>query len=97
VTTDRRVVGLSVAGVILAGVLASAFVFAPRACEGGLDLYFWSGVAGLVMLVSLPFVVHLGGSILGSIGWAFGFFLLGVGVWLGGLVAANVQILCRLF
>jgi hypothetical protein len=94
---DRRATGVSVACAILAGVFASAFVFAPRACEGGLDLYFWSGVGALVMLVILPFLVHLGGSILGSIGWAFGFFLLGIGVWVGGLVAANVQILCRLF
>jgi hypothetical protein len=95
--SPRRTAGLSITVTILAGVFASAFVFAPRSCEGGLDLYFWSGVAGLTMLAILPFVVRAGASLLGSIGWAFGLLLLGAGVWLGGLLAANVQILCRLF
>ena len=51
----------------------------------------------IAMLVSLPFLMHLGGSVLGSLGWAFGLLLLGIGVWLAGLFAANVTILCRLF
>ena len=96
-TIDRRTAGVCAVGAILAGVFASAFVLAPRACEGGLELYFWSGVAGLVALVILPFLVRLGGSVLGSVGWAFGFFLLGASVWVGGLAAANVRIVCRLF
>jgi hypothetical protein len=94
---DRRIVGLSIAIAIGAGVLGSAFLFAPRACEGGLDIYLWSGVAALVMLAILPFVLRLGGSVLGSTGWAFGLVLLGAATWVGGLAAANFRILCRLF
>ena len=60
-------------------------------------MYFVSGVAALALLLALPFLTHLGGSVLGSLGWAFGLMVLGVGVWLAGLLAANVQILCRLF
>jgi hypothetical protein len=96
-TFDRKAVGVSLAIAIVAGVFGAAFLFAPRACEGGLDLYFWSGVAALIMLAILPFVLRLGGSFLGSIGWAFGLLLLGAATWIGALVAANFQILCRLF
>lgn len=96
-TPHRRTAGISVAIAVVAGVFASAFLFAPRACEGGLDLYFWSGAAALVMLAMLPFVLRLGGSVLRSMGWAFGLLLLGAAAWVGGLLAANFRILCRLF
>jgi hypothetical protein len=94
---NRRTVGFSIAGIIAASVFALAFAVASRACEGGLDLYFWSGVAALAILVTLPFLMHFGGSLLGSLGWAFGLLLFGIGVWLAGLFAANVRIICRLF
>jgi hypothetical protein len=60
-------------------------------------MYFVSGVGALALLLALPFITHLGGSALGSLGWAFGLLILGIGVWLAGLLAANFQILCRLF
>ena len=82
---------------IVAGIFAAAFLFAPRACEGGLDFYFWSGGAALVMLAILPFVMRQGGSLLGVMGWSFGLLLLGAATWVGGLAAANFRILCRLF
>ena len=94
---NRRTVGRGIAGAIFATVFALAFIVAPSACEGGFGVYFVSGVVALAMLVSLPFLMHLGGSVLGSLGWAFGLLLLGIGVWLAGLLAANVTILCRLF
>ena len=74
-----------------------AFVFAPHACEGGFDLYVWSGFATLAALLVLPFVAHMGSSVLVSLAWAFGLALLGFGIWLAGLVSANVFVLCRLF
>jgi hypothetical protein len=57
---NRRTVGSSIAGIISASVFALAFGVASRACEGGLELYFWSGVAALAILVTLPFLMHFG-------------------------------------
>lgn len=93
----RRNLALGVVGGINATVLALAFVFAPTSCEGGFGMYFLSGVGALAMLLALPFLMHLGSTVLGSMGWALGLLLLGVGVWLTGLLTANFRILCRLF
>lgn len=90
-------IGVGLAASIGLVIFALAFVVAPHACEGGLDVYFWCGVAALAALLALPFVMHMSGSFLASFGWAVGFLVLGFGVWLGGLVAANVRIICRLF
>jgi hypothetical protein len=90
-------IGVGLAASIGLVVFALAFVVAPRACEGGLDVYLWCGVAALAALLALSFVTHLSGSLLASFGWAVGFAVLGFGAWLGGLVAANVRIICRLF
>lgn len=94
---SRRAIGLCIAAAIGAIVFASAFVLAPHACEGGFDLYVWSGLAALAALIALPFVAHMGGSVLTSLAWAFGMVVFGLGVWLAGLVSANVFVLCRLF
>ena len=94
---SRRTVGLIVAAGIGATVFALAFIVAPHACEGGFDLYVWCGIVALIALMALPFVAHMGTSSLGSLGWAFGLLVFGLGVWLAGLVSANVFVLCRLF
>jgi hypothetical protein len=85
------------AGGVNAALFLSAFVVAPKACEGGLEVYFWAGVAGLVALLALPFVVRTGSSLLASLAWSLAFGLFGAAVWVGGLSAANVRIICRLF
>lgn len=90
-------IGIGLAASIGLVIFALAFIVAPHACEGGLDVYLWCGVAALAVLLALPFVTHMSSSLLGSFGWAAGFLVLGFGVWLGGLVAANVRIICRLF
>ena len=85
------------AGGFSAALFLSAFVVAPNACEGGLEVYFWAGVVALIALLALPFVVRTGGSLLASLAWSLAFVLLGAAVWVGGLSAANVRIICRLF
>jgi hypothetical protein len=88
---------LLAAAVICAIVLALAFVVAPRSCEGGLTLYFWSGMAALLLLIALPFVAHAGPSLPARLLWSLGLALGGVAAWFAGLFLANVQIMCRLF
>ena len=93
----RSTIGfISVAGISLA-VFALAVFVAPRACDGGLELYFWSGVGALVVLAALPFAVRMSASRFARVAWAFGFVVFGTGVWFAGLFAANVRIMCRLF
>lgn len=94
---NRKAVGVSVAAAIGAVIFALAFILAPRACDGGFDLYVWSGIAMIVVLLALPFVAHMGQSVLGSVGWAFGLTVFGLGVWLAGLLSSDVFVLCRLF
>jgi hypothetical protein len=90
-------IGVGLAASIGLFIFVFAFIVAPHACEGGLDVYFWCGIAALAALLALPFVTHMSDSLLTSLGWAVGFLVLGFGAWLGGLVAANVRIVCRLF
>lgn len=81
------------AGVSVA-LFALAFVVAPWSCAGGVETYGWSGIAALGAMLALPFVACTGDSLLARAG--LGFALLAAVVWLAGLFAANVRILCRL-
>ena len=85
------------AGAISLALFAFAFWVAPSACDGGFELYFGAGIAALVILVALPFASSGNDSVLVRIGWALAFVMLGGGVWVAGLFAANVNFLCRLF
>ena len=82
------------AAAIATALVVLAYAFAPRACKGGFESYFWCGVVALVLLVGLPFVTHKARSILVRLALALGFLIFGVGAWLAGLVAANVRFLC---
>ena len=89
--------GFAGAAAIAIAIFALAFVVAPKSCEGGLEIYTWSGLAAIVVLFAIPFFAGLSLSLGKRFAWAFGFALFGFGAWFGGLVAAHVQILCRLF
>ena len=89
----------SAKGALLSWVLLFAFAFlaAPHSCEWGLSAYTWTGLACLVGVAAAPFFVRseltTGRRLLLGLGLAVGTGL----VWLGGLFAANVRIMCRLF
>jgi hypothetical protein len=78
-------------------LFAFAFVAAPKSCEWGLSAYTWTGLACVVGLGALPFFLRTEMTdwrrILTAAGLVVGTAL----VWLGGLFAANVRIMCRLF
>ncbi|HTK56091.1 MAG TPA: hypothetical protein VL295_04660 [Gemmatimonadales bacterium] len=74
-----------------------AFVAAPASCEWGLSAYTWSGIACLVGLGAMPFVVRTELTDWRRILTAAGIVVATALVWLGGLFAANVRIMCRLF
>ena len=94
---SRTKFGLLLAAALGVAVIALAFIAAPHACDGGLALYFWGGIIALAAWVALPFVVPIGATWLARSGWSVALLLLGTVVWLTGLFAANVRIICRLF
>jgi len=86
----------SSAAVVTIGVIGLAFVAAPRACEGGFEVYFWLGCVSLLVLVVLPFAARLGASRTRRVAWAVTFVALGAAAWLIGLFVANVRFICGL-
>lgn len=91
-----RSTALAVGAVIGVVLLVFAFVVAPHSCEWGLEAYFVAGVASLAALLVVPFIVRAGASVGGRAGLALALVAAGGGVWLLGLFAADVRIVCRL-
>jgi hypothetical protein len=82
------------AAIIAAALIALAFAVAPRACEGGVEIYAASGCVALLMLLGLPFVTGIEHSTTVRIALSLGFAVLGAGAWLIGLFTANVRFIC---
>jgi hypothetical protein len=95
-TTLRPTAGFISAAVIAVACVGLAFAVAPRACQGGFEVYFWSGCAALLLLCALPFATHIGRSLLVRLAWATLFLSGGVAAWLVGLFGANVRFICSL-
>ena len=93
----RQIQTLPVVAALCIGLFAFAFVAAPQSCEWGLTAYFWSGVAVLIVLLAAPFVLQSARPVPIRIYLALGYVALGALTWIGGLFAANVRIMCRLF
>jgi hypothetical protein len=83
--------------VILVLLVCAAFFVAPRACQGGFEIYVQCGIAALIVLAALPFLLRSGNSTGVRVVSGLGLVVLGVAAWIAGLVAANVNFLCRLF
>lgn len=94
---NRRAIIPSASGGIGAALFAFAFVAAPKSCEWGLTAYFWSGVAALVVLLALPVALRTDRTALQRAAFGLAFAAFGAAVWIAGLFAANVRIMCRLF
>jgi len=92
----RERVGLASAAGVVVACVALAFAVAPHACQGGFELYFWSGCAALLVLAVLPFAARMGRSLLARCAWAIVFVAAGAGAWLVGMFAANVRFICGL-
>ena len=85
------------ATVLCLGLIVLAFAAAPHSCEWGLDAYFWSGVAVVLVLLVAPFVLERRRALWMRLLMALGSGGLGLAAWVFGLMVANVRILCRLF
>lgn len=94
---SRASQSLGAAAVVCILVVSGAFVVAPRACDGGFEIYVKGGLLALVVLATLPFVLRIGSSLALRAASGLGLVVLGIGAWIVGLFAANVNFLCRLF
>ena len=94
---EKRHLALALAAALCAVLLAVAFATAPHACEWGVSVYFWSGVAVTVALAAIPACLlrHLPAWKLAAA--TLGFFALGIATLVGGVAAADMQVICRLF
>jgi hypothetical protein len=88
---------IGAAALVLLLLVSVAFAVTPHACEGGFEIYLQCGVAALIVLAALPFVLRSGNSLAVRVVSALGFVGLGVVGWVVGLFAADVSFLCRLF
>ena len=80
-----------------AALLVLAFVAAPHSCAWGLATYFWAGVALILGQAVATFALQRDRTMARRVVLAGLAALVGAGVWLAGLFAANFQLLCRLF
>jgi hypothetical protein len=46
------------AAALCLAVFGLAFAVAPHACGGGIEVYFWSGVAATFILLALPWIMR---------------------------------------
>jgi len=93
---SRARITVIVAAAVAVGIIGLAFGVASRACDGGFELYFWSGCVALLALVALPFAARVSRSSMARVVWALGFLALGAAAWLVGLSSANVRFICGL-
>lgn len=94
--TDRTA-SISLASVLCIALFAIAFLVAPHSCQGGLTAYFWLGVVVTTALLVIPLALERNLPILKRAFASFGLVVLGAAVWVAGVFAANISIVCRLF
>ncbi len=94
---SKRNLVFALAAGLCAAMLAVAFVTAPHACEWGLTVYFWSGMAIILALAALPACLLRHLATWKLVVATLAFVSLGIAVLIGGVVAADMQVICRLF
>ena len=93
----RRTTSISLVAALCAALVAGAFLIAPYSCRGGLGVYLVLGVVVTLVFLAIPFTLGRTMPILTRVVVSMGLAVLGVVVWTGGLFAANVTVVCRLF
>lgn len=80
---------VTISGGVCAGLIAFAFVAAPKSCDGGLSAYFWIGVITLLALFAFPVATSKTGSIFERVAVGLAMALLGILAWVAGFAAAE--------
>lgn len=88
---------LKISAAVYVALFVFAFIAAPHSCEWGLTAYFWLGVLAMIAVFAAPIALWTERAVFSRVLIGSGFAALCVGVWIAGMAAANVRILCRLF
>ena len=96
-TAVRKQSVLPYAAAICSGLFTFAFAAAPYSCAWGLNAYFIAGILAMIVLFVVPVRALRDAALAKRILLGLGLAAVGLAVWIAGLFAANVQILCRLF
>ena len=75
--------------------LVLAFFCGPYSCKWGNGVYFYSGVANLLLAFILPLLLE-GGSLSHRFLFAILFLLGSALVWVAGFIAFDFKIICRM-
>lgn len=87
---------LAIAAALWAAMFSVPFLAASATCDGRLSAYFYAGVTVLLGVTIMPFVLRGGGIASSRPGSALILAGVTLAVWVAGLYAANVRIICRL-
>lgn len=79
------------------GLFVFAFVAAPYSCAWGLNAYFAAGLVAMIALFFVPVRMLRDAALAKRMLLGLGLAAAGLAIWIAGLFAANVQLLCRLF
>ena len=88
---------LAIAAALMGGLFVFPFLIASAPCEQRLSAYTWTGLGVFVAVVLVPFVLPGCRLVASRWGSALILAMLCAGVWVAGLVSADVRIVCRLF
>ncbi|MEZ5445710.1 MAG: hypothetical protein R3F45_08025 [Gammaproteobacteria bacterium] len=94
-TTRRALLAIAVA--LWTAMFSVPFLAASATCDGRLSAYFYAGVAVLLGVTIMPFLLRGGGIVSSCPGSALILAVATLAVWVAGLYAADVRIICRLF
>lgn len=88
---------LVAAALLVLGLFGFAFVAAPHSCEWGLKAYVLAGIAVVLVVAALPWLLESQATPGRRVLLSLVFMVVAVATWFGGLFIANVRLMCRLF
>ncbi len=95
--SESPVATRALAAALCGGLFAFAYVAAPASCKWGSTAYVWTGLATVAALLALPPLLRRDLTLGRRLLLALAFGVVGGGVWIGGIFAANFRIICSLF
>lgn len=90
----RRTTAYGIVAALCLVQLLMAMIAAPYACEWGLVAYTWVGVAGLMVMLSVPFFMRRAFVRHNRMPVALGFAMAGLMTWLVGWFVAFANSAC---
>ncbi|MBX3651946.1 MAG: hypothetical protein KF771_11300 [Burkholderiales bacterium] len=85
------------AGALCAMLFGAAFLVRRLPCGQDLETWLALGLAVLLLLLALPWIMHRNASVLARSGCSAAALVAGIATWVAGFHFAGIPLLCRLF